>query len=40
LYDVAEQDLHMLGAFITINAVAWEFHRHADGQPNVFDDSP
>lgn len=35
--DVAGQDLRMLGAMVTSNAVAWQAHLQAQEQPNVFD---
>lgn len=35
--DVAAQDLRMLGAMITANAVAWQAHLQARRQPNILD---
>jgi hypothetical protein len=35
--DVPGQDLRMLGAMVTANALAWQVHLQAREQPNVFD---
>lgn len=34
--DVPGQDLRMLGAMVTANALAWQVHLQAREQPNVF----
>jgi hypothetical protein len=35
--DVAGQDLRMLAAMVTANAVAWQVHLQARQQANIFD---
>ena len=37
--DVPGQEIRLLGAAIMINALAWQIHLQAHGQPNVFDDT-
>jgi hypothetical protein len=37
--DVPGQDLRLLGAMITSNAVSWQVHLQAHGLPNVLDDT-
>ncbi len=37
--DVPGQELRLLGAAMTMNAVAWQLHLQAHGEPNVLDDT-
>jgi len=37
--DVLGQEFRMLGAAITKNALAWQFHLQAHEQANAFDDT-
>lgn len=37
--DVAGQEIRLLGAAMAMNALAWQFHLHAFGEANVFDNT-